>query len=166
MLTVTAASRILYWVAYMPEIHDIEGRPVGYAQENIRSPRNISALKKAAALDPNNHHVQSMWLLLDDWIIMNHPYRSEAEQIQAKKVWLQQALALDQTAGNKLWPKFHDSIIWTHGFLGDYESKYKKILWMQKYEPKFDKGYQDSLEVTKQRIEKQRAEKQAKTKTP
>ncbi len=151
-----AAARILYWVAHMPEVLEMDGKIYGYAQTNIKSPRNIAALQKAAELDPENHHLQSMWLVQLNDIVMHQRYETREEWIAEKWRWLDQALRLDKRAHGKLWPEFYSDIAHSYGFLRDYESNYKALLWLQQYEPKF-RDYHDQITVAKRQMEEQQA---------
>lgn len=142
-----AAAQIMYWVAFMPEITVIDGKPVGYSQTNFKSERNFLAFKRAAELDPMNVHIQSIWLSEQKLVLFRAAQnQSDAAARAFTETWLKQALALDRLAGDKLWPVFHEEMIRSFGFMEQYEAQYKKIKWMIQYEPKFS-DYSSDLRV-------------------
>lgn len=152
-----AAARIMYWVAYTPEVQVRNGKAIGFTQANEDSTRNYDALKRAAEYDPENAHVQAQFLSVQVGWWMAEERRGNLEWSEVKKLrreWLDQAIALDRRAGGQLWPRFHDHLEGAYGFFELRKQQIEKLEWLRVYEPAWRGAdyYDSSIRVARQRM--------------
>ncbi|MDZ4298438.1 MAG: hypothetical protein U0998_10145 [Moraxellaceae bacterium] len=151
-----SAARIMYWVAYMPEVTLSNGKPNGFAQ-TTESLRNYEAIKKAAEYDPNNPHIQAQSMLYEGWW-WNH--ENDAKRIsyedvkRHRRAWLDRAVALDKVAGTRLWAKFHQEIANTYGFFDMHADEIVKLEWLKSYDPSWRIDIDDRIKRIKRRVGK------------
>jgi hypothetical protein len=154
------AARIYARMETMPEVVTFNGRPAGFAQVNIESPRSRAAIQRAYEIEPDDVYIRMRRLWTEGADLISKTSAPEPTQQDKERLapYVERCEQLIQDHGSAVWPGFRASLVYDHLRLDDIDGAYKHLNWLQTNEPYYGR-YERMIEMIKrkeERIEKRK----------